>query len=145
MTMLVCGATMIDGVAERPIEGKDIWIEAGRIKKIGARAEFNVNATTVEVIDARGKYVIPGLMNANVHLLMDIRLETLARYAGRYEELIGEAAQVALKNGLTTVFDTYGPRRFLMSVCEKIDASELPGSRIYCAGNIVGLDGPMSQ
>jgi len=45
----------------------------------------------------REKFAIPGLMNANVHLLGDIRFETLTRYMDRYEDLILEAAQVALK------------------------------------------------
>ena len=84
-------------------------------------------------------------MNANVHLLCDVYPENLARYTGRYEELIAEAAQVALKNGLTTIFDTAGPRRYLTAVRDKINAGKLPGSRIFCAGWIVGLDGPYSE
>ncbi|WP_157994450.1 amidohydrolase family protein [Peristeroidobacter agariperforans] len=96
------------------------------------------------MIDARGKYVIPGLMNANVHLLCDVRLENLVRHMDRFEDLIIEAAQVALKNGLTTVFDTWGPRRALMNSRDAINAGQVPGSRIFCAGNIIGLDGPCS-
>ncbi len=88
--------------------------------------------------------LIPGLMNANVHLLGDVRMENLVRHEHRYEHLIEEAAQVALKNGFTTVFDTWGPLRPLTTVRDRIDAGEIPGSRIFCAGNIVGLDGPFS-
>lgn len=98
-----------------------------------------------EIIEAQGKYVIPGLMNANVHLLCDVRLENLSRHTERYEELIAEAAQVALKNGVTTVFDTWGPRRFLMAVRDKINSGQVAGSRIFCAGNIIGFDGPFSD
>lgn len=144
MSIVIVGATIIDGVADRALEGRAIWIERGRIKAIAARDEIGIPAGA-EVIDARGKFIMPGLMNANVHLLCDVRLENLARYAGCYEELIAEAAQVALKNGVTTVFDTWGPRRFLMSVRDRINAGELPGSRIFCAGNIIGFDGPYSQ
>lgn len=144
MSLIISGATLIDGVAKSPMEGKSIWIEGARIRAIGRRDELEA-PQTAQVIDARGKYVIPGLMNANVHLLMDIRLENLARHLGHYEEIIVEAAQVALKYGLTTVFDTYGPRRFLMAVRERINAGEIPGSRIFCAGNIIGFDGPFSE
>lgn len=143
MSLFISGATLIDGVADKPLEGRNLWIEKGRIKAIGKLSDLEAPAG-VQVIDAREKFVIPGLMNANVHLLMDIRLENLARYAGQYEDLIAEAAQIALKNGLTTVFDTYGPRRFLMAVRDRINAGEIPGSRFFCAGNIVGLDGPVS-
>ena len=143
MSLLVSGATIIDGVAQKPLQGRSIWIEEGRIKAIGARDELGV-PPRAKVIDARGKYVIPGLMNANVHLFGLQPLESIARYTGRYEELIAEAAQVALKSGLTTVFDTYGPRRFLMAVRDRINAGEIPGSRFFCAGNIIGFDGPFS-
>jgi imidazolonepropionase-like amidohydrolase len=142
--MIISRATIIGSAADCAVEEQSIWIENGRIKAVGNLDDFGVSASAAS-IDARGKYVIPGLMNANVHLLMDIRLETLARYIGRYEELIAEAAQTALKNGLTTVFDTYGPRRFLMSVRDKINAGKIPGCRIFCGGNIIGFDGPFSQ
>lgn len=144
MSLLITGATIIDGVADKPIEGHSIWIEGKSIKAIGKRDEMGVSLGA-ETIDARGKYVIPGLMNANVHLLCDVRLENLARHMGHYDELIAEAAQVALKSGLTTVFDTWGPRRFLMAVRDRINGGEIPGSRIFCAGNIVGFDGPFSD
>lgn len=143
-SLFIEGASVIDGIADEIAEGHSIWIVDGRVRGVGRREDFALPPDT-EILDARGRYVIPGLMNANVHLLMDVRLENLARYAGRYEELIAEAAQVALKNGLTTVFDTYGPRRHLMAVRERIAGGETSGSRIFCAGNIVGFDGPFSH
>ena len=145
MSLLISGPTILDGVAKGPIEGKSIWVEGGRIKAIGGRDEIGI-PRSAQVIDANGKYVIPGLMNANVHLQgAFFRMEDLVRYEDRYEDLIVEASQVALKSGLTTVFDTYGPRRPLMSVRDKINSGQVPGSRIFCAGNIIGLDGPFSE
>ncbi|MBN6038519.1 amidohydrolase family protein [Amycolatopsis sp. 195334CR] len=141
MPQLLTGATIIDGVADKGIDGQAILIDEGRIVAIGRPEEISADAETV---DFSGKYVIPGLMNANVHLLMSVFLETLVRYEDRYEDLIIEAAQVALKSGMTTVFDTWGPRRVLMSVRDRIDRGEVVGSRIRCAGNIIGFDGPFS-
>ncbi|BBE34208.1 amidohydrolase family protein [Sphingosinicella microcystinivorans] len=143
MTMLITGATILDAVSDKPIEGQAILIEGKRIKAIGRRDELPVPADAT-VIDATGKYVIPGLMNANVHLLCDIRPETLLRYEGRYEDLIAESAQVALKSGQTTVFDTWGPRRALMATRDAINDGKVIGSRVFCAGNVIGFDGPYS-
>jgi imidazolonepropionase-like amidohydrolase len=143
MSLLLTGATILDAVAAKPIEGCAILIDAGRIKAIGRRDEFGI-APRMEVIDMRGKYVIPGMMDANVHL-MPPRLELFLRYEDRIEELIAEAAQTALKNGLTTVFDTLGPRQALAQVRDRINAGSVQGSRIFCAGNIIGLDGPISR
>ena len=143
MTMLITGATIIDGVSDKPIQGHAILIEGKRIKAIGKADELAAPADA-GTIDATGQYVIPGLMNANVHLLCDIRPETLIRYEGRYEELIAESAQIALKNGQTTVFDTWGPRRHLMAARDAIEAGTMIGSRVFCAGNVIGFDGPYS-
>lgn len=143
MSLLVTGATIIDGIADTPIRGQAILVDGDRIKAIGTQEELPV-PPDASLVDASGKYVIPGLMNANVHLLTDIRLETLVRHEGRYDELVQEAAQIALKNGLTTVFDTWGPRRDLMAARDRISSGAAIGSRIYCAGNIIGFDGPYS-
>lgn len=138
--------TVIDAVSSVPRHDVSVWIEAGRIRAIGRPGSDDaVRGDAHETVDARGKFIIPGLMDANVHLLLDMRLENLAHYEGRYQDLIIEAAQVALKNGLTTVFDTWGPRKPLMAVRDRIAAGAVQGSRIYCAGNIVGLDGPISK
>lgn len=142
-SMLVSGATIIDAVSAQPFVGS-IWIEDGTIKRIDRAVEPSSPAGTT-VLDARGKYVIPGLMDANVHLLLDMRLESLARHEDHFEDLILEAAQVTLANGLTTVFDTWGPLEALKTVRDRIASGDVTGSRIYCAGNIIGLDGPFSE
>jgi imidazolonepropionase-like amidohydrolase len=143
MSLLITGGTIIGGETDTPTEGS-IWIDEGRIKSIGRPDEDAHIPDDVEVVDARGKYIIPGLMNANVHLLADVRFENLARHLDHFDALVTEAAQVALKNGLTTVFDTWGPRRPLMAVRDRINSGRLLGSRIFCAGNIIGFDGPIS-
>jgi imidazolonepropionase-like amidohydrolase len=143
VSLLINGATIIDGVSDDVIENQSIWVENKRIKTIGALDGLRVPAST-QTLDARGKYVIPGLMNANVHLFAAFTVDVILRYMGRYEDLITESAQVALKVGLTTVFDTWGPRRSLLTVRDRINAGEIPGSRIFCAGNILGFDGPFS-
>jgi len=143
MSLLISGATVIDGVSAEPLQDRSVWIQGSRIRAVGSVDHIGVPEDAT-VIDARGKYVIAGLMNANVHLLGDIRLENLVRYQDQYEALIVEAAQVALRNGLTTVFDTWGPRRFLMRARDRISAGEVSGSRLFCAGNIIGFEGPFS-
>jgi imidazolonepropionase-like amidohydrolase len=143
MSLAIVGATIIDGNGGPPIEDGVIVVEGKRIVSVGKRTDAAVFAA--KTIDARGKFVIPGLMDANVHLFgLAARLAMLLRYEGRYEDIIIESAQIALKSGLTTVFDTYGPRRYLMAVRDRINAGEVRGSRFFCAGNIVGFDGPLS-
>lgn len=141
--LAIVGATVIDGNGGPPIERGVVLIEADRITAVGDR-HLNVPANAKRV-DASGKYVIPGLMDANVHLLLDFSPYTLSRFEGRYDELIVEAAQVALRAGVTTVFDSWGPRVDLVKARDEIAAGRQLGARIYLAGNIVGFGGPYSN
>jgi imidazolonepropionase-like amidohydrolase len=93
-------------------------------------------------MDVSGKYIIPGLMDANVHLIPWPSweyIEFLARYENNFEGIIEEAAQVALKHGFTTMFDSMGPLRPLMHVRDRIAKGEIEGTRMYVAGDIVGF------
>jgi imidazolonepropionase-like amidohydrolase len=113
-TLAIIGATVIDGRGGPPIRDCVVLVEPPRIAAvIGSAAAIPPGAKR---IDATGKYVLPGLMDANVHLMAALRMEDLVRHEDGFEGLIREAAQIALKNGVTTVFDTWGPREPLMRV-----------------------------
>jgi len=140
---VISGATIIDGSGNKPIKNGVIVIENDRIVSVGKKGNINI-PENAQKINAKGKYIIPGLMDANVHLVAGAYLENLVRYEDRIEERIEEAAQISLKYGLTTVFDSWGPRQPLVNVRNRINAGEIPGSRFYLAGNIVGMGGPMT-
>ena len=141
-SLAVTGATVIDGTGRAPIADAVVVIENGRIKAVGPAASTSLPAG-VRRVDARGRFVIPGLMDANLHLYLNGDLESLIRYEGRYHEIVLEGAQIALKTGQTTVFDTWGPRPDLVKVRDMINAGQAVGSRIYLAGNIIGFSGPL--
>jgi hypothetical protein len=84
-------------------------------------------------------------MDANIHLFAARTPETLLEFEGRYDALVLEAAQLALKYGLTSVFDTWGPVGPTTAVRERINNHSAQGSRIFHSGNIVGLNGPLSD
>jgi imidazolonepropionase-like amidohydrolase len=141
------GGTVIDGTGRPPVSDGVVVIAGGKIVAVGRRTDVPRPAGARE-INATGKYVIPGLMDANVHLLFSLSfmsIEFAARYEDRYEDLIEEAAQVALRNGVTTVFDSWGPLQPLLNVRERIKRGEVVGSRMFVAGNIVGLSGPLGR
>ena len=121
-----------------------IVIDNGRFVAAGRRSDVTLPAGARE-INAQGKFIIPGLMDANVHLILGSSIEFIVRHEDRYEDLIEEAAQIALKNGLTTVFDSWGPLQPLLNVRDRIKRGETVGSRMYVAGNIVGFSGPFGR
>ncbi|MHB1329301.1 MAG: amidohydrolase family protein, partial [Gemmatimonadales bacterium] len=136
------GGTVIDATGRAPIQNGVVLIRDGRIVAVGPASTVTIPANATR-IDAGNGFVIPGLMDANLHLYLNGDLESLIRYEGRYHEIILEAAQIALRAGLTTVFDTWGPRAPLIQARDAVNAGQAPGSRFYIAGNIIGFTGPL--
>ncbi len=143
-SLAIVNGTVIDGTGNAPLKNAVIVVDGDRIAAVGAKGKVTVPADA-QVIDAKGKFLIPGLMDANVHLFFSIPdLELMYTYEGRYHELIIEAAQVALKTGQTTVYDTWGPLPGLVQARDRINSGEAIGARIFLAGNVIGFDGPYS-
>jgi imidazolonepropionase-like amidohydrolase len=140
-TLALTGATIIDGNGGAPIHDGVIVVKEKRIVAVGPRSSVSVPAGAREV-KLDGKYIVPGLMDANVHFVSWPgweHIEFLARYENNFDGLVEEAAQIALKNGFTTVFDSMGPMDPLMRVRDRINKGEIPGSRMFIAGDIVGF------
>src|SRR5437867_6027392 len=64
--VVIQGATVITGTGRPAIRNAAIVIDGGRIRDIGPRNEVRVPGNA-QVIDGRGKWVIPGLIDAHVH------------------------------------------------------------------------------
>lgn len=139
--LLISGATVIDGTGRAPLEDAAILIEGNRITAVGTAKDIAV-PRGARIVPAAGKFVIPGLMDSNVHLVAQRTVQYLAQFENSFEALIEEAAQVALMNGQTTVFDTWGPLQPLLNVRDRIRAGRTRGSRIFVAGNCIGMTGP---
>jgi len=62
--LLITHARIIDGNGGAPAENQSILIEAGRIVDI----QNHISADEARTIDAAGATVLPGLIDAHVHL-----------------------------------------------------------------------------
>ena len=147
--LAIVGGTLIDGNGGAPIDDAVISISNGRILAAGAR-NGSSRPDAARTIDATGKFIVPGIVNANVHLLdgwmMMTRggVEYLARFEGRLHEVIEESSQVALSAGMTTVVDTWNALQPVLHARDRIAAGTVPGARIFAAGNIIGMGGPFT-
>ncbi len=145
--LAITGGTLLDGNGGSPISDAVIVVSGGRITAAGPRATTTI-PTGARLVDATGKFVLPGLIDTNVHLSLyggvGERYETLAKYHPRQREIVLEAAQIDLRHGVTTVRDSYGLLLPLMRVRDDIAAGRAQGARILAAGNIIGWGGPYS-
>ena len=67
-TLALTGATIIDGNGGAPIRDGVIVVKDKRIAAVGPRSSVSVPAGAREV-KLNGKYIVPGLMDANVHFV----------------------------------------------------------------------------
>src|SRR5258705_2167810 len=67
MTRVLTGATLIDGTGAAPVPDAAVVIDGDRITAAGPRAALSWPADA-EVIDARGRTLIPGIIDAHDHL-----------------------------------------------------------------------------
>ncbi len=69
-TIVIQGGTLIDGAGDAPVENDALVIEGNRIRSMG-QLPGDVNpadADNVEIIDASGQWIMPGLIDAHTHL-----------------------------------------------------------------------------
>lgn len=141
------GATLIDGNGGAPVPDAVVLVDGSRISAAGPRASVRVPSGAT-IVNAKGRYIVPGFIDTNVHLSLyggaKERYESLVRYQPRQNDIVLEAAQIDLSHGITTVRDSYGMLVPLTHVRDEIAAGKAVGARIQAAGNIVGWGGPYS-
>ncbi|AJR06219.1 amidohydrolase family protein [Photobacterium gaetbulicola] len=116
MKKLIINANVFNGVDDKLIENVSVLIEDNLITKIGV-----IDASEVDVvIDAKGGTVMPGLMDAHVHITLSAsfnELDTMTR-----EEVAIRSARISddmLMRGFTTVRDVGGNSQGLKASIDK--------------------------
>jgi imidazolonepropionase-like amidohydrolase len=122
--LVIKNVSVVDVKAGKVIGNTTVIIEDHRIKSVGIKLPMPKNAIT---IDGKGKYVIPGLWDMHVHMLIDGYTQFLPLFVA---------------NGVTGVRDMGGTLSFekIREVKDSIQNGELTGPRIVMTGRL--LDGP---
>src|SRR5581483_3454410 len=145
MSLLIEGGTIIDGTGQPPFAGS-VLIEADRIREVARDgAGSRLNAETV--VDARGKFVIPGLVDAHVHVGTN-RVDSGATNSWHLDEhlsLVAFRAQASLREflelGITSVRNA-GSRQHLDIAVRDAEQQGLADiSRVYAAGSVITIPG----
>ncbi|HYQ87147.1 MAG TPA: amidohydrolase family protein [Bacteroidota bacterium] len=64
--LVVTGGTLIDCTGSAPVENSVVVIRGGKIDSFGVSGNIRI-PDSAQVIDARGKYIIPGLIDCHIH------------------------------------------------------------------------------
>ena len=149
-SIAIINASIIDVEQGKLKEKQTILIENGRITNVQKTRKRRPTAT--KVIDAKGKYILPGLVDAHIHFFQSGGLYTrpdaidLRKYMPYEEEIAwlkeeaGSIAKRYLQAGITTVVDVGGPMHNY-TIREQLKADKLTPS-IYLTGPLVSTYQP---
>jgi imidazolonepropionase-like amidohydrolase len=113
--LVIQGGTLIDATGRPPLEDAVIVIEGNRFKAVGKRGEVAV-PTGSRIIDAKGKTILPGLIDGHCHLL----------------DFVGE---LYLHLGITTCPDiTQNDDEWTMAQRDGTNLGKIRGPRIWSTG-----------
>lgn len=142
--MIITGARLFDGQSDRIIEDAVILVEGERITHVGAAAEVDQPAAG-DHIDARGLFVMPGLINMHEHLIFRAAVgpPAAALAKGPVDLAIHavRVAAVALAQGITTVRDMGTKHEIALRIREAVQAGALPGPRILACNSALRVTG----
>ncbi len=140
--LLIKAGRLIDGRSDAPQSGVGILIEGDRIKAVGPIAQVQGQARGARVIDLSQMTVLPGLIDAHTHLLLQgdptaqSYNEQLLYQSTPYRAILAARnARIALEHGFTAIRDleTEGAMYADVDVKHAVDRAEIPGPRIFAA------------
>ncbi|RDI41892.1 metal-dependent hydrolase family protein [Falsibacillus pallidus] len=107
---LIKNGTLIDGNGGEPVKGGAVLLKGQVIEAVGKENELDVSGLDVEVVDAQGGYILPGLIDTHVHLMFEVgkveeKLTTPFSY--QFYKAIDHMKKT-LDAGVTTVRDAGG-------------------------------------
>lgn len=120
-----------------------VLVDGNEIVEVGQQGQVRAEPGA-EVINLRGKTLVPGLMDMHVHLTGDAGDNFLASRGNSVPRMTVKAVKNANKTlmaGFTTVRNLGSKGYSVIGVRDGINAGEIPGPRIWAAGHSVSITG----
>ena len=152
-TTVIRNGTLIDGSGSTASDNEAVVIQGNRITSVGSiPAGLTLeDKESVRVIDASGRWIMPGLIDGHCHLSFGqpaMPGVSVARGTTSAEFTTLRAArnaQTILRSGVTSVSIPGGSWFIDVALREAINAGMLEGPRIYCAGRFIITYGSISD
>jgi imidazolonepropionase-like amidohydrolase len=138
MSMIVfTHCNLLDGIAPSLQEGFHVLVENDRIREVSDKP---IQVRDARIIDARGRTLMPGLIDAHVHVFsihlnatLDAAMPLTLATAGAARRLKG-----MLDRGFTTVRDVAGGD---FGIQQAVERGWIPGPRLFVSGQAISQTG----
>ena len=144
-TLVIRNGTLIDGSGLAAAANTAVVIQGNRISSVGELpGEVNLEDTDkVDVIDATGQWIMPGLIDGHCHL--SFGMPAVQGYASARGTInpgfsairAATNAQTILRSGVTSVSIPGGTWFIEVGLRDAINAGLIEGPRIYTAGRFI--------
>jgi len=144
MKFVLTGATLIDGNGGEPLTNAAVYVEGERIAWVGSAADLPAAAQDCEQIDVSGKWLLPGLIDAHIHICYNGEESVFALLEKHRDELVLEAVDICkrvLSQGVTTVRDVGGEQYIEMALRNAINRGFIQGPRMKLSGRVISMTG----
>lgn len=132
---LFTNAWIFDGTGTPRFPG-EVLIEGDRVRTV-ARGKGEISRDDVDVVDAGGNTLMPGLTEAHAHISYSnmVRLKELGEIPPEEHMLLTmEHAKLMLDSGFTSIYSAASSKpRVEIAVRNAIDAGRIPGPRMKAA------------
>jgi imidazolonepropionase-like amidohydrolase len=140
MDTIIKNITLIDGSGRAPIQNAIVVISHGKITYAGSAAEWHKAEEDSVVLDLDGQYVLPGLIDAHVHLSGSGEADSqFSAPTGQMALKILSNAQRNLAAGITTVRDLGGWSELEFDARRAIQRGDFAGPRMCLAGRFISI------
>ena len=149
MTLVLRNATVLDVEAHRTLRDRSVLIEGGRITGVVEDGRATGEGPGADVVDCGGRYVLPGLVDAHVHLRpgphagphSDRPPVDSGQQAGARPDDVAAQLHSYLYCGVTSVFDAGNEAGLVWPLRESERSGQLLAPRVFCAGPFVTCTG----
>ncbi len=143
--ILVHNITLIDGTGAAMQQRQSVVIDGQRIAWRGPADAVDRSRAYEREIDGTGKYLIPGLIDAHIHVCWNGRESVVALVKENDRDRLAIEAVTTLAKllhwGTTTVRDIGGHDYLEMSLRRAVEAGTIPGPRMKVAGKLICMTG----
>lgn len=132
--ILITNAYIFNGKDPLTTKSMSVLVKGNKVAKIAPSIPTPQDAI---IIDAKGKVLMPGMIEAHAHIMMASEPFSMVISQDAFEQGVRSAARAKayLDAGFTTVRDMGGN---CFGVKKAIDAGVTPGPRIFCGGASIG-------
>ena len=137
MRCAVTRALLFDGTPRPPRPGHTVVWEGDRITRVGPDAEADLSGVDA-VVDAFGAALLPGLIDAHVHLCLDATVEGVDGVATEPIDAVRRRSEASARRllgaGITSARDQGSRDGVAIDVARAQREGRVPGARILAAG-----------